>query len=277
MQLSTILCPIDFSDHSTAAAQVAAAIARQFDAKLVLLHSFHIHTSMEEYAATSTITSHIQAQEQECKTKLTRLAALFKDDVQCDYVVKAGFACDEIIAAAELHQAQLIVMGTLGADSLMDRWLGSVTQSVIQEAKVPVMAIPATFVWEGFDRITLATDFKTPEPEESMDLLRAFASRFEATIQVVNVSGHPAPHTVESSAHAILLEHELAGFPHSWHQEEDRDVTHGLMTFVQAHHSDLLVMTTRRHGLFDRLFGKSHTNRMASACQIPLLSLPATS
>lgn len=275
MQVSAILCPVDFSDHATNAAHIAAALANQFEAKLILLHAYHIHASMEDYANSTAIGTAIASQELSCRQQLQNIADLLNTTVPAQVMVKAGFALDEILAATKHHQVQLIVMGTQGNHSLLDRWLGSVTQSVLRSAQVPVMAIPSTWKWQGIRRITLATDFQTPETTDSLNLLKQLSTHFGANVQVLHIGQEVAPQTVQSSAHAILLEQALERLPHTWHQEEDDEVVHGIMSFVQEHASDVIVMSTRSHGLLDRLLGKSYTSKVAGITQVPVLSLPA--
>jgi nucleotide-binding universal stress UspA family protein len=62
-----------------------------------------------------------------------------KFEVNC----KEGDVVDEIIAAAEKLQAELIVMTTQGSNSLIDAIKGSKTQQVLRRSPCPILAVPA--------------------------------------------------------------------------------------------------------------------------------------
>lgn len=58
---------------------------------------------------------------------------------QADWV--AGVAADEIIQAATIDKAHLIVMGTHGYGALARMVLGSVAQRVVSSAEIPVLLV----------------------------------------------------------------------------------------------------------------------------------------
>jgi nucleotide-binding universal stress UspA family protein len=54
-----------------------------------------------------------------------------------------GDVVSEILAAAQAHRVDLIVMATHGRDDLADLLRGSRTERVVRSATVPVLAVPA--------------------------------------------------------------------------------------------------------------------------------------
>lgn len=63
------------------------------------------------------------------------------DDLEVRYAVTAGKPADEILAAAEAHQADTIVMGTHGRTGLDRLLLGSVAESVVRLAPCTVVVV----------------------------------------------------------------------------------------------------------------------------------------
>jgi nucleotide-binding universal stress UspA family protein len=57
-------------------------------------------------------------------------------------VLREGGAEDEILAVAEEQGVDLIVVGTHGRHGLKRALLGSVAESVLRDAKVPVLVVP---------------------------------------------------------------------------------------------------------------------------------------
>lgn len=56
---------------------------------------------------------------------------------------RQGDVVAEILAAADRHVADLIVMATAGHDSVLDLLRGSVTEQVLRQAPCPLLAVPA--------------------------------------------------------------------------------------------------------------------------------------
>lgn len=57
---------------------------------------------------------------------------------------RQGEIVAEILAAADRHVADLIVMATAGHDSVLDVLRGSVTEQVLRQAPCPLLAVPAS-------------------------------------------------------------------------------------------------------------------------------------
>ena len=64
-------------------------------------------------------------------------------------MLRTGAAAEEIVAAARLWEADLIVMGSRGRGKLAQLLLGSTAEAVIRGASCPVLAVghePAKFL-----------------------------------------------------------------------------------------------------------------------------------
>src|SRR5690606_16522111 len=110
MRLKTILVPIDFSQHSLHALQIASRLAAEHGASLDLLH---VWQPREEFTAHSPSAFVLAAQEQAARTRLEQLQAAGYGD-NSRYHLSTGGAADQIIRFAEAHFTDLIVMGTYG-------------------------------------------------------------------------------------------------------------------------------------------------------------------
>jgi len=138
----SILCPVDFSEHSAAALRYAAAVAMRSDGRLQVLH---VNDPMLAAAAAVAFADRDYA-----KVALEELRAFVAKTLPAGktkatpirYAVETGDAARMIASAAKRFQSDLIVMGTHGLSGLERVLIGSTTERMLRRASLPVLAIP---------------------------------------------------------------------------------------------------------------------------------------
>lgn len=140
----TILCPVDFSDASLRALEYALALAKEADARLILLHA--IEDVLGDAAADTlghlTVSEYYLHVERDA---IARLRAAIPDDARVwsrpEERVVRGRAPHEILKVAAEEHVELVVMGVQGR-GVVDRLVfGSTTHRVIREARCPVLTL----------------------------------------------------------------------------------------------------------------------------------------
>jgi len=133
----TILVPLDHTSRDRDAIAHAAAMAKQHNAKLYLLHV--------EEGATSALfgplasDAEIQSGEDYFRGIMEALAG---DGIQAELTVAHGRSPkDEIVRAAREIHPDLIVMGAHGHRGLKDLIFGNTINGVRHEAKAPVLVV----------------------------------------------------------------------------------------------------------------------------------------
>ena len=135
-----ILHPTDFSPGSAAAFDYACELARDSDARLVVLHAFGPAVPI---AAEGVILS---ADRDELRALARReLDAIRPTNptVRVERVVREGPTTPTILAAVREFNADLLVMGTHGRTGFRRLVLGSVTEEVLRDAPCPVLTVKA--------------------------------------------------------------------------------------------------------------------------------------
>lgn len=61
--------------------------------------------------------------------------------VKCSTVIVRGYPADEIIKAAEKEKPAMIVLGSLGKSNVAHMLMGSVSESVVRKAPLPVLIV----------------------------------------------------------------------------------------------------------------------------------------
>jgi nucleotide-binding universal stress UspA family protein len=140
LPVATILHPTDFSDHSGFAFRLACALARDYEARLVLLHVTLPPIIIYGDGAVATEPWVVLA---EAREKLQKLE-VHAHHVRVESLVMEGDPVEMILRAARETHSDLIVMGTHGRTALARLLLGSVAESVLRQAPCPVLTVKPT-------------------------------------------------------------------------------------------------------------------------------------
>jgi nucleotide-binding universal stress UspA family protein len=139
-----IFCPIDFSDASRAAMEVAADLARRFGAELVLLHAYPIpgYTFPDgSVVASPRMMQDLADQAQKHLEEWRAEAEKMVEPGKVSAEKAVGEPAAEILEAAREKGADLIVMGTHGRTGLEHALMGSIAERVVRRAHCPVLTV----------------------------------------------------------------------------------------------------------------------------------------
>lgn len=282
-----ILVPVDFSSASRKAAKVAVDIAVHLKADLLFMHSFinpiiHSIPYSDIYAFDSSALFRIEHAEsnanEDFQKFIKKLASEVREEkwhsVQTDYIIKSGYAEEDILAYAESHQPRLIVLGS-GSNQYPHGIVGSVTADIMYNATVPVLVVPKEAPEVELDKIQnvmYATNFDEKDfiaIEKLMDLLH----RFNIRLTCVHV-GDPRMNGWDMA--------RLEGMKEMLHKKyenqkfnclliEGNDVLETIDEYIGKEKIDLLSLTTHKRNMISRLFNPSLARKMVFHSKTPLL------
>jgi nucleotide-binding universal stress UspA family protein len=139
-----ICCPVDFSDSSRDAVQIAADLSRRFGGEMLLLHVFQLPvysfldaTVSPSVRTTKELLERIDSLLEHWKSEAERLGA-----PKVQTATAQGVPYLEIVRFARESNCQLIVMGTHGHSGIRHALIGSVAEKVVRTAGRPVLTIP---------------------------------------------------------------------------------------------------------------------------------------
>jgi universal stress protein A len=137
LPLGTVLHPTDFSENSEYAFRVACGLARDYKARLILLHV--MAPPMVIYAG-GPVPAETWPSIDEVQEKLRELQEQ-AHHVRVETQVMEGDPVDMILRAAEETDCDVVVMGTHGRTGLGRLLMGSVAEAVIRKAPCPVLSV----------------------------------------------------------------------------------------------------------------------------------------
>jgi nucleotide-binding universal stress UspA family protein len=136
--IQTILHPTDFSDSSKSAYRVACALARDYGARLIVLHV--AQPPVVIYDEAGRLLPHRTDYREAAMRELAKLP-LPGELVRVEHRLGGGEAAAEILRVARESGADLIVVGTQGRTGLARVLIGSVAEDVLREAPCPVLTV----------------------------------------------------------------------------------------------------------------------------------------
>ena len=134
-----ILLPVDGSEGSRQAIEMAKEMAKKFDAHIILFNSADIRPQASAHYAQDNII--LDAMKKNSDLIICDAEKELKDfDVESVKVI--GRAGDKIVDYCENNPVNLIIMATRGIGAVERFFVGSVTTYVLHHSPVPVLAIP---------------------------------------------------------------------------------------------------------------------------------------
>lgn len=161
----TIVCAVDFSDHSKAALRQALAWAGQFSARLI------VATVVEPLLASAAAAAYnMDLARDEVLPELREFVRKLGTERGAgvppyEAVVLTGNPATEIVVLAQRERAGLLVIATHGLSGYRKMFLGSTTETVLRHTEVPVLVAPPPEQTgqapSGQDPILVPVDFKS--------------------------------------------------------------------------------------------------------------------
>ncbi len=283
-----VLVPVDFSDYSSKAAEMALDWAVRLDAEVTVLHVFYnpvINTLpfTEAYVYDTSMDEMLIDLEEKAKEDMDGFMKSIKmiksqkciDDLPVKSKLLRGVAEDEIIQFSKEYNPTVIIMGTRGKDRKASDLIGSVTSEVMEGARVPVLAVPEDFKYQGIDnmkKVLYATNFEESD-FVALDKLEKLVKPLDVSITFAHVcekSSEKWDHLkmdglkkyVSEKFPKTLIDFDLV---------KNEDFWVGMESYIRSKDIDIICLTTHRRNIFSRIFNPSVGKRMLFHSTTPLL------
>ncbi len=143
MQIKTILFPTDFSNGARAAMDHVVSLARDYQARLILLYVIQDISIAEWYIPSSlSVADLIEDMQKSAWHEMEKWGAEISPKVKgIEKMVVRGVPFVEIIKTAREKNADLIVIGTHGRTGIDHMLFGSTAEKVVRKAPCPVLTV----------------------------------------------------------------------------------------------------------------------------------------
>ena len=280
--MKTILVPTDFSPNAARAIDYAVQVAKKNNSTLLLVHACdHIDNLGLEAGFPKAAYNKQVADEAFASLEVIRQSIEETEKITVKTELYGGPVVDTVLAAAEEHKPDIIIMGTMGITSLRDRIFGTNTSAVIRRAAVPVLAIPLEYDWRLPKCLLLAVN-RLDEATGKTQAVFELAAVFGAEVRLVVFTDEGSAEVVDFAGDEITIrkaEEELRKkYPaltiHAGHLS-GRYFEESINEYINVIGADMLAMTTHKRTLLENLFNRSLTRMMSYHAHVPVLAMPA--
>ena len=269
-----IFVPIDFSAASDWGFYYAYQLARQLDAELIAAHIYqppYVESTMPEKIVREIVSDRAEERMGHLRAN-TQPPIGCADDVRIRHILESSAALD-IMGLAKREGADLIIMGTHGAEGLVNKFIGTNASSVVADAPCPVITVPVGTEFKGFSSIAYAADFDENDLN-NIDQLLTLAKLTGAQVYCVhiNVVGEQRKLNLEADFRNRFAE-RFEGKPVTFSTRSANSVEDGLESFMRLNKVSILAMQPQKRKFFARWFGTgSLTREMVLRAERPILA-----
>ncbi|QAA80628.1 universal stress protein [Aequorivita sp. H23M31] len=276
--MKTIIVPIDFSNYSEYALNVAAILAKKHNAEILAIH-------MLELATVHAYGTETQADHMEKALFYTKLAEKkFNEFLQRDYlegvsvtpIIRHFKVFSELGEVASDNQADLIVMGSRGASGMKEFFVGSNTEKVVRNSEIPVLVIKDKPVHWDLKKVVFAIDFSddyTPSFLNATKLLDSIAT--EVQLLYVNLPGDGFKNTDEMEAGVENFLQQAEGNLNRLkdvHYISDKSAEKGILKYAHKVNADMIAIATHGRTGLARFFEGSISEDLTNKADFPILT-----
>lgn len=273
--MKTIIVPTDFSETAYNAARYAIGLAQQTGAtRIVLYHAYELIVPIPDLPTAVPIVNMDDLRESSMEG-LRGMQAQLRPMVPS--TVTLDVRADNHLLAANIDQvcreelADVVVMGITGGSQLEEILVGSNTVDVVKTSAYPVIVVPTQAAFTPIKKILFACDLRKVAKTTRREPLLRFLDIFKPELHVVNIQkeGREHIHPAENQE----LDNMLHDYHPQYHFIDRPNIPEAVTDYAQEIKADLLLIIPKKHGLFDSIFKRSNTSRIAFQTNVPLLSI----
>lgn len=276
--MKRILVPIDFSEDSVFAVDVAIMLANFIQADLRLMH---VRTGRRYHPQFAQNNPHLMLADLDTSFMeylINRAKEKYKvQNGELDFKIREGNVVREISNQAHYDDANLIVVGTHGVSGFEDRWVGSNAYRLVANAPCPVLTVRSEMKMKKDQKVLMVID-SDKVSRRIVPQVAGFANLLNAKVLIAGVNTKSKwliPGRINSYVHQVErflrkntnLEFEVMFLEKS---KNARD----LLEYAHQHHVTFIALPVRKTiNPFESLF-YPYANELLNLSDLPVLVVP---
>ena len=275
--MKKILFPTDFSEASINAFIYALKLADSIKGEIITLHVYDL--PQVGYSNVPGVLNEIYdlielGNFENYKDQVPFLRRIAEQNnmehIKISNVLDYGNLINKIVKIVRDEDIDYVVMGTKGATSLKETFLGTATTKVMNATNAIVFAIPENCEYKQIKKILFLTKYNFEDIKVLKKVIE-FATVFEAHIDCLHVK---SPHQKDNDAFKEEWQKIAKDQDITLHTISNNDVEGIILEFIDLNKIDMITMHIYHKNFFKKLFQISLSKKLAFHINIPILAIP---
>jgi nucleotide-binding universal stress UspA family protein len=274
--MKAILVPTDFSTTAITAFRYALALAPNLGIKEIKLISvFHEPINFRDDSGYIAEVE-IEKAKKNCEARLLDFIEVENRHSPLSILVTFeaihGIASNAILDAAQNPNTELIVIGTTGIHDSIDKWLGTVSNIVVQKANRPILLIPNGTKYTPVTHLLYACDFSRAYFDVHTEgVVADIAKKLAARVDVVFVKRDARDYEADKKVMEKVFKMDAPDVPLNVKIIEGDSVVQTIRDYAISEDIDWMVLATEQRSFFQDLLHYSVSKKLALHPELPLL------
>ena len=274
--MKTILVPVDFSKYSEYALEVAASIAKNNDAKIVVVHMLGLSDAFLTKDEAEEVFNAMYYMKLSKKKFEHFLKKPYLKDIEVTDTIRNYKVFSEINEVANEFEADLIVMGSHGVSGFTDMFIGSNTEKVVRSSEIPVLVIKERVKDFNIKHAVFVTNLDL-ESAGAYVKARDFLLNFDCEMELLHIKLPEYFHSTEEMNLKYNKFLDATGLneldPPTIKYYDDYSLESGVFSYCDKHDTDVIIIPTHgRRGLSHFFYG-SYGEDIANHSNIPVITI----
>ncbi|MEO1031973.1 MAG: universal stress protein [Bacteroidota bacterium] len=273
--MKKIIIPVDFSKHSEYALETGAALAKQHNAELIVMHMLELSESI--FSASSSDRNEetafmLMVTNKEFETFLDKP---YLEDIMVTPLIKHHKVLKEVAEVAGHEKADLIVMGSRGHSEHDGIFTGSNTEKVVRYSDTPVLVVKSKPESVNFNNVALGCDFSEDSisaVKNALELLNEIADKVTLLhVNLPNLSFLSTDEINERVSDFLKLSRLEEGDLNIAYTA-DHTVEDGVLNYARREDADAVSIITHGRTGLSHFFGGSISEDLVNHSKLPVVT-----
>jgi nucleotide-binding universal stress UspA family protein len=273
--MKKIIIPVDFSKHSEYALETAAALAKQHNSELIVMHMLELSESIISTTSSQRNDETAFMLMVANKNFETFLDQPYLEGLTVTPMIKHHKVLKEVSEIAQQVNADLIVIGSRGHSEHDGIFTGSNTEKVVRYSETPVLVVKTKPESVDFKTSVLATDFSEKSINAVKKALKVLNNlSHKVTLLYVNTPNTDFLNTdeIEEKVSLFFEVSKLKREDLNIDFTTDYDVEDGVLNYVKRTDTEVIAMITNGRKGLSHLFGGSISEDIVNHAKLPVVT-----
>ena len=271
--MKNILVATDFSENAKKALQYATLLAKAYEAKIYLIHTYLPYfVEPGIYADSLMMQEALNEQYESMNAKFGPLVKELEEaGIEHETLLELNDVTSGIFDAIAEHEIDFLVIGRTGSGGFINKLIGSNAAHITAKASIPVLAIPQQLENVGIKQILYATQLEYEECDVLAEVF-ALAQKLGAKVNLVKVEASFEPDIQADKQFIDQIKGTFVKEDFEITKVTASNVTEGILKTAKSQGADLIVLAAHHRNFLSQIIDPSKSKQVIISSPLPVLT-----